>query len=105
MTWPIAVSCLSSGGGTVEVGTLLWRRKGRMRVTAFVKATFAMIHGGFCLPVEPRPISRGERPWLGAPGASPETTVETWPELMRPEVHLFGSAVAPRREPVRALAA
>ena len=105
MSWPIAVSCLSGAGGPVEVGTLLWRRKGRMRVTAFVKATFAMIHGGFCVPVDPRPISTGERPWLGVSGASPETSVETWPELMRPEVYLYGAAVAPGRDPVRALAA
>ncbi len=73
-------------------------------MTAFVKATFAMIHGGFCLPIDPKPISTSEQSWFDLPGSTPETFVETWPELMRPEVVLTGNAVAPHREAVRALA-
>lgn len=100
MTWPIAVSPL----GPVEIGTVLWRRKGRMRLTAVVKATFAMIHGGFCLPIDPKRISMTEESWLDVEGSSPELVVETWPELMRPEVLLWGNAVTPEREPMPALA-
>ena len=71
MTWPIAVSPL----GPVEIGTVLWRRKGRMRLTAVVKATFAMIHGGFCLPIDPKRISMTEGWWLGGEGCPGGTKV------------------------------
>ncbi len=100
MSWPIATTPL----GPVSVGSLLWRRRGKIRITALVKATFALIHGGFATPVDPRPIHRDERGFLGRRGASPEWVPEVWPELRRPEVYLTGSAITPNREPSRALA-
>ncbi|NUP06994.1 MAG: DUF2169 domain-containing protein [Polyangiaceae bacterium] len=100
MTGPIAVS----PSGPIEIATLLYTRKGSVRLTALVKATFAMIHGGFCLPIDPKPISTVERPWFGGSGSTPLSMIEAWPELARPEVILWGDAVAPNREPVRALA-
>ncbi|MBK8942699.1 MAG: pentapeptide repeat-containing protein [Polyangiaceae bacterium] len=99
MTWPIAVSPPQ----TCDVGTLVFRRGGRLHVTCVVKATFAMVHGGFCFPVDPRPLSQVERPLLGIPGATPEATIETWPAVAKPEVLLWGDAVAPNRDPVRAM--
>src|SRR5215212_9781808 len=100
MSWPIAVSSL----GPVSVGSLLWRRRGRSRISAIVKCTFSMIHGGFATPTAARPIHREERPWLGQRGGSPEIVPEVWPELRRPEVYLTGAAMAPNREALRALA-
>jgi len=100
MSWPIAVNSL----GPVSVGSLLWRRRGRNRISAIVKATFSMIHGGFAVLTNARPIHRDERAWLGQRGGSPEHVPEVWPELRRPEVYLTGAAVTPNREPLRALA-
>ncbi len=100
MSWPIAVSSL----GPVSVGSLLWRRRGRSRISAIVKCTFSMIHGGFAASTAARPIHREERAWLGHRGGSPEIVPEVWPELRRPEVYLTGAAIAPNREALRALA-
>ncbi|HTJ82858.1 MAG TPA: DUF2169 domain-containing protein, partial [Polyangiaceae bacterium] len=98
MTWPIATQAL----GPLSVGTVVWRRRGRARVTAIAKATFAMIHGGFAVPTKPRPIALSE----GAPGPSmaAERALEIWPELSETDVLLDGHATAPMREPCAAMA-
>lgn len=91
MAWPLKVN----PEGPISVGCLLWRRRGRTRVTAIVKASFAMIHAGFAMPTEPVPITledHGDRP------------SDLWPQLSFPQAALIGDAVSVGREPVRALA-
>jgi uncharacterized protein YjbI with pentapeptide repeats len=91
MAWPLKVN----PEGPISVGCLLWRRRGRTRVTAIVKASFAMIHAGFAMPTEPAPVAiedRGDRP------------SDLWPQLSFPQAALIGDAVPVGREPVRALA-
>jgi uncharacterized protein YjbI with pentapeptide repeats len=100
MSWPIEVKPL----GPMSMGTLLWRRRGRVSVTAIAKTTFAMVHGGFALPTEPRVLEREERPWLGRTGRSPEVAPEIWPDLPLAQVFLRGHAVAPGRDPSPAVA-
>lgn len=91
MAWPLLVN----PQGPIALGCFLWERRGRTRVTAIVKASFAMVHGGFAMPTDPVPISTEE---------TAEAASDLWPQLSLPQAIAHCEAVSLGREPVQALA-
>jgi uncharacterized protein YjbI with pentapeptide repeats len=91
MAWPLLVN----PQGPIALGCFLWERRGRTRVTAIVKASFAMVHGGFAMPTDPLPIVTEE---------TGEAASDLWPQLSLPQAIAHCDAVSLGREPVQAMA-
>lgn len=89
--------------GPVAVATTAWRRRGRLRVTVLVKASFAFAPSGVVSLVDPTPLQRVEVHNGNNPMRSIRTSGELVPYLPRAEVLFVGSAHAPAGAPVASM--
>ncbi len=80
-TDPIPFSSCSASGATV-----VWRHRGRLKVTLITKATFALAPGGMT-PLAPEPVARAERSEPGAGLVQPDDLA---PFLSRADVWVAG---------------
>ena len=87
--WPVRVA----PAGPVAVGSVLWRFRKQLRVTAIVKVTFSLPEQGAMVRTNPQPIRRSDDYVSGLPslhGAS-----ETAPRVNDAGVVIVGHAYAP----------
>ena len=63
--WPVEIRPIGLAAG----GAALWRFRGRLRVTAVVKATFSFVPGGPMTLEEPDDVYPGDVPFVGDPWA------------------------------------
>lgn len=63
--WPVEIRPI----GLAACGAALWRFRGRMRVTAVVKAAFSFVPGGPMMLEEPDDVFGGDVPFVGDPWA------------------------------------
>jgi hypothetical protein len=74
-----------------------------LRVTAVVKATFALVPDAAMAIVDPEPIARADKHRDGQPGSSLVVATELVPFRSCADVLLFGTARAPHEQPTPAM--
>ncbi|MCC6556184.1 MAG: DUF2169 domain-containing protein, partial [Polyangiaceae bacterium] len=95
--WPVRIS--PAGGVGVACGTVLWRAGGQTRVTAIVKARFALVPERPMAPIEPEPLVLSDAHHGGDRRYSLRAACEIAPYLAQAEVSLTGHAYAPPGRP------
>jgi hypothetical protein len=81
--------------GAVSSGAVLWRFRGRLRLTVVVKALFAVVPDGVATPAGPGAVLAKDRYRDGNPARSTEATHDLAPYLARCDVLFTGHAYAP----------
>jgi hypothetical protein len=89
--WPMAISAI----GSVACATVAFRSQGKLRVTAIVKATFALEDGQPMERIDPEPVVLHDKHHEGNASRSVHRACETAPYQPRCDVLLNGYAVAP----------
>jgi hypothetical protein len=95
--WPVPITTL----GPVTGGTMVWRSRGQLYVTAVVKATFTLVAGADMIPAEPEEIFRSEMHYRNNPSRTVRVTGDLAPYLNRADVVFTGTAHPPEGRPVR----
>lgn len=81
--------------GSVSATTMAWRYRGRMNVTAIVKASFSILHGRTCVHRGGAPIVDADRTYGGNPMRSVEHASDLVPYRGRCDVLVRGHAHVP----------
>lgn len=87
--WPVRCAPV----GSVAVGSVLWRFQGELRVTAIVKATFAMPETGDMTRINPQPIRRSDDYLHGLPSLAGASEIA--PRLSEAGAVVIGYAYSP----------
>ncbi len=81
--------------GLTSCGAVVWRTRGTLRVTAIVKATFTLVHGGPMTPCPPAPLATKDHHLDKNPARSLAAGSDLAPHLPRADVTFVGHAYAP----------
>ena len=91
--------------GRCDAAAVAWQFKGEIRVTAIVKATFALAEGGAMARVDPRTIARDDVHHGGNAMRSVVIASDLAPYKKRADVLFTGQAHAPPGAPVESMTA
>ncbi|MCK6587194.1 MAG: DUF2169 domain-containing protein [Polyangiaceae bacterium] len=100
MTWPISIDehrpLARAGIVPSEPGSVVWRFRGQLHVTAIVKVTLAFEPDGPMMPAdEVEPIRQVEIHQSNNPARSIRATTDTAPYMAKADIVLTGHAFAP----------